>query len=1065
VVLDFGVAADLAADATTGGLAGTPAYMAPEQALGQVPTPLSDWYSVGVMLYETLTGELPFPGTAYEMLSAKQQPESVARLMAAEASELLKLSVALMNPIASARPGAAEILRGLRSEVEGVPLVARAAPPDVPAELIGRETHLRALMAAFDTSSVGRAVTVFLSGHSGVGKSALIRRFVDELRAVHPTAVVLRGRCHERELMPYKAVDGLIDQIARHLESLPSIEVARLLPRDVVLLARLFPVLLRVQEVERGRSRVVEPLDVQELRRRAAAVLRELLSALSERAPLVLVIDDLQWGDLDSGSLLLESLGLPYPPALLMLAAYRSEDASAPLVRTLRDALLEEARHRDVRTLAVGELTLEQARDLAIRELAAHPEIPPSRGSEIAMESGGNPFFVQELVHHTVAVGGPAQLHNVIRGRIDALPSSAQELLTAVAVSAQPLVPAVAGAILGYDVHAAMRVLRAARLMRVHEGEHGGELETYHDRIRESVREALDPAAVKSWHARLAKGWEQAGGRPETLVLHFLEAEDRSAATEYAALAGAAADEACAFDRAAHYYRLLLEITEPGAHPKWCERLGDALSNAGRGREAAAAYRRALIGAPGPKVIDLERRAAEQLIRAGHLAEARDVLATLLPKLGIRPARTEAGALAGVVVRRLLLGLRRAPVRDHPESELSSMELQRIDSLWAVGAPLSLIELARGNHLHLRAMGMVLRAGEPKRVVRALAGLACASAIGGSRHEARTQRFLAETKQLADRLADPTASARTMLAEGICHKVNGRWVLAREHLERAIGMLRLCSGVRWEIETARTLLHDTLFWMGDWKRVFDEIPARRREAEERGDLYSATHVAVRLAPIALLAADQPDRARAEAVAGMLRWPSRHFDLQHRFEVCSLIEADLYAGRALEAWDRLRAAWPKTRWIRYAFQNARIEMLFYRARVAVACSAAGQLSYVRAANRDASLLERERAPWANALASLVRACISSTRADAGAANASMLMAEQALRETAMTHYAAAAQYRRGQIVGGDEGHPIVASAAAWLADQGVMNVERMVGLLAPGFLPGASEEALRTVRNG
>ncbi|HSK03500.1 MAG TPA: protein kinase [Kofleriaceae bacterium] len=76
VLADFGVAA-AAADAHTGQLTGTPAYMAPEQARGEPPAPATDVYAVGVLLFEMATGLRAFPGELVDILVAKQD---VARL-------------------------------------------------------------------------------------------------------------------------------------------------------------------------------------------------------------------------------------------------------------------------------------------------------------------------------------------------------------------------------------------------------------------------------------------------------------------------------------------------------------------------------------------------------------------------------------------------------------------------------------------------------------------------------------------------------------------------------------------------------------------------------------------------------------------------------------------------------------------------------------------------------------------------------------------------------------------------------------------------------------------------
>ena len=109
-------------------------------------------------------------------------------------------------------------------------LSPKLAQPQTSA-FVGRQRHLAALSEAFLASKRGRTVAVYVRGRSGLGKSALVQRFLDGL-VESDDAVVLAGRCYEREDVPYKALDSVIDELARWLKRLAPLEAEGLMPRD-----------------------------------------------------------------------------------------------------------------------------------------------------------------------------------------------------------------------------------------------------------------------------------------------------------------------------------------------------------------------------------------------------------------------------------------------------------------------------------------------------------------------------------------------------------------------------------------------------------------------------------------------------------------------------------------------------------------------------------------------------------------------------------------------------------------------------------------------------------------
>ncbi len=1076
VLLDFGLVTDLAGSGSqkSVSIVGTPAYMSPEQGSGLPVSEATDWYSLGVMLFEALTGRWPFGGSFVEMMWEKRNSDAPnpRDLMPSTPEDLNDLCRDLLRREPERRPTGEQILARLGAVQAATyePAMALAAPVRASA-FVGREPHLAALRSAFQATREGHAIIVRLHGASGSGKTALARRFLAELQATD--AVVLSGRCYERESVPYKALDSLVDALSQFLKRLPAAQASEILPRDVLALARLFPVLRRVESIAGARRRVLEIPDSQELRRRAFAALRELFGRLAEQRDVVLFIDDLQWGDVDSAALLAELLRPPQQPPLLLIACYRSEEAkTSPFLRSL----LAEASEGDseVRDLVVGELTAPEARDLTRALLESGSAQAQAQAEGIARESGGNPFFISELVRYAEAgvnferqgAGAPsaqdrrATLEDVVQARVERLPEGARRLLEILSVAGQPLSSSVAGhAARLDDGGGSLALLRVRHLVRTRTTEERDEIEPYHDRIRETIVARLPADTLKTHHRRLALALEGFGrADPETLALHFQEAGDTERAAEYSAAAAARASEALAFDRAARLYRLALELDAAGDREKRRDlslKLASALANAGRGAEAAKAYLAAADGAGAAEALELRRRAAEQLLRSGHLDEGLPLLGSILSRIGIRLTESRWRTLLSFLWHRARIRLRGLEFRERDVSEIPAEELLRVDTCWTLSAGFANVNPIRGRDFQNRHLLLALKAGEPYRVTLAIANEAAYSATDGWREKQRTERLVARAWELAARVKNPHATAMAHMAASASAYLEGRWKTSWEVAQTEIAILReSCTGVAWELAFTHIFSLRALYYLGGLKELSDRLPVLILEARERDDLLAVTSLRTRHSYLALLAADEPSKASENLREAIEQWSHEGFHSQHFWATISEAEIALFLREARTAWDLLSARWRDFKRSRLLhMQVFRIESWNLRARSALAAAAEAdsreRALFLELAERDARRIEHEDVHWGGPLAELIRASITAAQGEAPAAVTLLESAESGFETADMALYAAAARRRRGELLGGEEGRSVVEAADVWMAGQNIRNPERMTAMLAPG----------------
>jgi hypothetical protein len=1115
VLLDFGLVTEAVSrdelndHESNAHVVGTVAYMSPEQAAAQPVGPETDWYSVGVLLYEALTGRVPFIGTAVQILMDKQvkEPPPPSALTPNVPPDLDRLCRELLSFDPRRRPSGVELLRRLGAQA-GPTEVSRVTTVSHQTPFIGRTEEQAQLRAAFERTRppLSRAVTVFVHGDSGVGKSTLVRRFTEGLLADDPQTVVLSGRCYESESVPYKAFDGVIDALSRFITRLPPADAAALLPARVALLAQVFPVLRRVEVIAQApRSQspgTSSSLDPQELRGRVFASLRELLLRLAERRPVVLVIDDFQWADADSITLLRDVMRPPDAPALMLLATVSTSSTevltcldpdrsperreptrsgviaastSSPTMPFDASALTGPADaslvgESDVTQIYLQSLPKGQAVQLAtlLLDRARVDNLSPLT---IAKEAGGHPLFIDELVRymatHTDTLEGRVpsafRLEEALWSRISGLDLATRELLEVTAVAGSPISQEIASRAAGMtssDFAKKVALLRISHFVRTTGIRKSDFIEPYHDRIRAAVLGHVTGQMRKSYHRRLALALETSHqADPEALAIHWQGAGEAAAAIHYATLAAQQASSAFAFDRAARLYRLAIELTPVGSSQTQPLRaqLGAALSDAGRGAEAADALLAATDGANAAEALDLQRRAAEQFLRCGRLDDGLAVLSTVLNVAGMKLASSPRAALISLLYRRAQVAIGGLRFKERDPSEVSSKDRTIIDTCWSVALGLSLVDPIQGADFQARHLLLALDAREPYRIARAFAMEVVYCATMGQSMRRRGERLLALGRSLCARLDNPHASGLLQWSEGVMGYLSGQWRTGFEYSSGAEEVFRnQCRGVAWELASARAFSLWSLYYLGRIEEISRRVPVLLKEALDRGDFYDATNLRASHTNVVWLAADQPKEARRHVVESIQQWSPRGFHLQHYFDFHAQGQIDLYCGRWGDALRGVADVWTRFETsLLTRIQGVRIEAWFLRARallgVAQGASDSRRKELLLAARSDARRIAREGRVSSHGFASMIEAAAASLCGEQERAAQLLRAAIDGFDAEGMQLFSAACRVRLGSLIGGNEGRELEARGLGVISQQGIRAPSRYLQVLAPGYV--------------
>jgi len=404
---------------------GTPAYMSPEET-GRTnghPDQRSDLYSLGVMLFELLTGTLPFSASeplewAHRHLATRPPKPSLKNGELPEQLDAILLKLLEKDPAhryQSAKAAESDLRRCViewtaGGKVERFP-VARGdlfRHSGYGATLYGRDVAIQLLLNSAERVAAGAdSEVVIVTGAAGIGKSSLVAGIKQTL--VGRGFLFAEGKFDQnRWQTPYATVVHAFRGLVRQLLAKDESEVqewradfAEALGENAGLMVDLVPELAHIV----GDQPEIAAAELATAAVRFRYLFKAFLSVFATAAhPLVVFVDDLQW--LDPATLdLIQGLATEHQlKHMLLVVAYRDDEVDSTHSLAALLAYVRQMSHR-VRDIRLDKLSNADLERLLANVFSCGPERVETLAAIVNEKTDGNPFFTLQFIRQLASDG------------------------------------------------------------------------------------------------------------------------------------------------------------------------------------------------------------------------------------------------------------------------------------------------------------------------------------------------------------------------------------------------------------------------------------------------------------------------------------------------------------------------------------------------------------------------------------------------------------------------------------------------------------------------------------